>query len=180
MHISADGFADAPVGLVVTQFRMIERCNSRFAGIFGYTETDLVGRSVSLLYPSLKEFLDIGEWAHRQMRKDAAYDDQRLMQRRDGSHFWCRVFGQSLTPADPYASCVWAFIDMATEYRNVSLTSREREVAMHVVRGMANTAIADKLEISPRTVEAHRSRIMRKLDVRTTAELISALVGLPL
>jgi two-component system response regulator NreC len=53
-----------------------------------------------------------------------------------------------------------------------TLTNREREVLSLVARGMANKEIAAQLSISSRTVEAHRSRIMRKLNIRSHAGLI--------
>ena len=56
--------------------------------------------------------------------------------------------------------------------RSEALTSREREVLALIARGMANKEIADQLTISIRTVEAHRSAIMRKLRIKTHAGLI--------
>lgn len=51
------------------------------------------------------------------------------------------------------------------------LTSREREVLLGVVRGHTNKEIATDLGISHRTVETHRESLMRKLEIRTVAEL---------
>jgi DNA-binding NarL/FixJ family response regulator len=51
------------------------------------------------------------------------------------------------------------------------LTGREREVLLGVVRGKTNKAIAMELGISHRTVETHRESLMRKLRIRTVAEL---------
>jgi len=51
------------------------------------------------------------------------------------------------------------------------LTSREREVLLGVARGRTNKEIAAELGISPRTVETHRESLMRKLQIRTVAEL---------
>ena len=53
-----------------------------------------------------------------------------------------------------------------------SLTEREREVFERVAEGMANKAVAAELGISERTVEVHRSQVMKKLDVRTLAQLV--------
>ncbi|NDJ86940.1 MAG: response regulator [Chloroflexi bacterium] len=53
-----------------------------------------------------------------------------------------------------------------------TLTSREREIFHLVVNGAKNAEIADKLVISPRTVETHRANMMRKLGLRTQADLI--------
>ena len=59
-----------------------------------------------------------------------------------------------------------------TRERIESLTEREQEVFQLVAEGMANKAIASKLGISERTVEVHRSQVMKKLDARTLAQLV--------
>ena len=53
-----------------------------------------------------------------------------------------------------------------------ALTSREQEVMVLVANGMSSKEIAEKLFISPKTVENHRSRIMRKLDVDSVIGLV--------
>jgi DNA-binding NarL/FixJ family response regulator len=53
-----------------------------------------------------------------------------------------------------------------------SLTSRERDVLRLVAEGMSNRAIGETLKISSRTVEAHRSRVMLKLNLASVAELV--------
>jgi len=53
-----------------------------------------------------------------------------------------------------------------------SLSLRERDVLQLVVEGNTNVAIAQKLSLSPKTVETYRARIMRKLKVRDTVELV--------
>jgi two-component system response regulator NreC len=52
------------------------------------------------------------------------------------------------------------------------LTSREREILQMAAQGLSNSEIASRLYISPRTVETHRANVMRKLGVRSHAELI--------
>ena len=53
-----------------------------------------------------------------------------------------------------------------------SLTPREREVLVFLVEGTLNKVIADRLDISPRTVEQHRSHIMEKTGARSLSELV--------
>lgn len=53
-----------------------------------------------------------------------------------------------------------------------SLTPREREVLDLIVTGDTNKAIAYKLDISDKTVEVHRSRVMEKLAARSLADLV--------
>jgi RNA polymerase sigma factor (sigma-70 family) len=58
--------------------------------------------------------------------------------------------------------------------RLTQLTQREREVLELVVAGRMNREIAEELRISIKTVEAHRARIMEKLEVGSVAELVQA------
>lgn len=60
--------------------------------------------------------------------------------------------------------------ELTERWRN--LTEREQQVFWSVVRGAANKVIALDLSISIRTVEAHRGRIMRKMQVRKLADLV--------
>jgi two-component system response regulator FixJ len=62
--------------------------------------------------------------------------------------------------------------DDAMKERVDSLTPREREVLEMLVFGHQNKMIAHRLDISPRTVEIHRSRVMEKMKVRSLPELV--------
>jgi DNA-binding NarL/FixJ family response regulator len=61
-----------------------------------------------------------------------------------------------------------------------ALTSREQEVMAMLAEGMSAVQVADKLFISPKTAENHRSNIMRKLGLHSTIELVryAAKIGL--
>lgn len=69
----------------------------------------------------------------------------------------------------------------AFERRAASLTSREREVFAFVVQGLLNKQIAAQLGIAEKTVKIHRARIMRKMEVRSVAQLarIAERFGVP-
>lgn len=53
-----------------------------------------------------------------------------------------------------------------------SLTKRETEIVRLVADGFKNREVAEKLQISVKTVETHRANIMNKLALRNLAELI--------
>jgi len=56
--------------------------------------------------------------------------------------------------------------------RLARLTPREREVMEHLVHGALSKVVAAELGISPRTVEIHRARILKKLGVRSISEVV--------
>ncbi|MCD6224637.1 MAG: response regulator transcription factor [Deltaproteobacteria bacterium] len=53
-----------------------------------------------------------------------------------------------------------------------ALTPREQEIMRLVAEGLSSKVIAEKLFISPKTVENHRTNIMNKLDIHSTLELV--------
>ena len=59
------------------------------------------------------------------------------------------------------------------------LTARESQVLERIVAGRLNKQIADDLNISIKTVEAHRANIMEKLNVSTVADLLKIALGAP-
>jgi len=56
--------------------------------------------------------------------------------------------------------------------RYATLTPREREVMAHVASGLMNKQVAGLLELSEITVKIHRGNVMRKMGVRTLADLV--------
>ncbi len=65
--------------------------------------------------------------------------------------------------------------------RYETLTPREKEVMACVVKGQANKVIAMDRDVSQRTVEIHRARVMEKMQARSLADLVrmSIQIGLP-
>jgi DNA-binding NarL/FixJ family response regulator len=59
------------------------------------------------------------------------------------------------------------------------LTPRERDVAEQVALGASNKEIAERLDITPRTVKAHMGAIFDKLGVRDRLQLVLALRKAP-
>jgi two-component system response regulator FixJ len=60
----------------------------------------------------------------------------------------------------------------AVRIHNINaLTAREREVLEGILEGKTNRVVARELKVTPKTIEYHRARIMRKLRVGSAAEL---------
>jgi len=179
--ISKDfAFDYAPVGLVVLENRIIRQCNLQFARIFGDVPDDYSNVPLANYYPSIEDYRRIGERGLASMRKTGRYTDERVMKRRDGTLFWCRVRGQSVTPDDPFRRGIWSFADLSDERPMVELTQREREVAILTCRGLTSKEIGLELGLSYRTIEVYRARLLEKFQARKLAELVAKLSGMPL
>ncbi len=172
-------FQYAPVGMCVSQNRIIQTCNDDLAKMFGYRKDVLSGLSFLVLYPSTDEYERTGERITPIMNARGCYSDERIMKRANNELFWCHVSGRGLHKDDPHAAGIWTFEDLSAK-RPVSaeLTPREREVAALLVEGKTSKLIARQIGLSPRTVEMHRAKLMRKFTAATSSELVHKLLRL--
>ncbi|WP_409202389.1 MULTISPECIES: LuxR C-terminal-related transcriptional regulator [Sulfitobacter] len=165
----------APVGLVVTENRVIRDCNLTFASMFGYEIKDLRDQVFAVLYPSDEEFANIRDRGVKELQTTNHYWDERIMARKDGSLFWCRVRGHSFTPDAPLGRAVWSFADLSEVRPYKPLTRREREIVSFLALGLTSKEIAIKLDISHRTVEIYRAKLLKKFGVANTSSLLQSL-----
>lgn len=173
-------FDHAPIGLVMTESRVIKLCNPAFADMFGYSVEELVEQSFAILYPSVEEFVRIRDVGVEPLRRENRYSDERIMARKDGTLFWCRVRGHSLTPVeDPLRRAIWSFADLSDSRQVLALSTRERQIVMHLGEGRTSKEIARMLDISPRSVEFYRARLLKKFKASNVAELLSHLSTMP-
>jgi len=176
-NFSKLAFEQAPIGIVLTENRIIKACNQTFVDLFGYSREELIGQSFRMLYETRREFDEIRDIGLTPLRETGSYTDERLMLHRDGSMFWCRFRAHTTTPNDPLGQTVLTFADISETHQSISLTPRERQVVMLLRKGQTSKEIARSLSISPRTVEDYRATLLSKFEVKNVAELLAHLVG---
>ena len=174
-------FELAPIGLVLSRNRLMVDCNRQVLEMFGASAEALIGQSFELLYPTHDEFERTGARIAASLNASGWYADERVMKRVGGPQcgelFWCHVSGRALDPAKPHAAGIWSFEDLSSRRRlAVDLTPREREIAALLIEGLTSKLIGKRLEISPRTVDVYRARLMKKHAAKTTPELVQKLL----
>ena len=180
MDLDRLAFEFAPIGLAVTENRVMKHVNRRFAEMYEAKVGYFSNRSLRELYPTQDDFDRIAVVGVEGMRESGRYDDERIMRRLNGYLFWCRVRGQSLTPDDPFQRAIWSFSDLSEVRPVVAMTKREKDVAALTCKGLTSKEIGRELGVSHRTVEIYRARLMNKFEARKTAELVSKLSGMPI
>jgi PAS domain S-box-containing protein len=175
-------FELAPIGLMLSRNRLMVDCNRQALTMFGAQRDQLVGHSFEVLYPTHAEFERTGARIVASLDRQGFYSDERVMKRLDGPQrgelFWCHVSGRALDPAHPHAAGIWAFEDLSSRRAlKLDLTPREREIAALLVQGLTSKLIGKRLDISPRTVDVYRARLMRKVGAATTPELVNKLLA---
>ena len=171
-------FELAPVGLVLSRNRAMVDCNRHVCDMFGASRELMVGQSFQILYPSADEYERLGAHMAPILNAKGYYSDNRIMKRANGELFWCHVTGRSMHREDPHAAGIWSFEDLSAQRPvKADLTGREREVAARLLEGLTSKEIGKILNISHRTVEIYRARLMRKYGASTAADLVHKLVA---
>ncbi len=168
-------FEYSPVGIVVTENRVLRECNQRFCEMFGYAREELLDRLFAFLYPSDEEFHNLRNRGDTSLGQGNPYWDERVMKRKTGELFWVRVRGHTFTPDEPLGRAVWSFADLSGVRPYQPLTRREREVYSLLREGKTSKEIARILDLSYRTVEVHRAKLLKKVGANNTASLFSSL-----
>ena len=166
-------FSDAPSFLAVAPWHE-HACviaDVRMPGMSGLElQETLRSRGAALPVIIVTGHGDIG-MAVRAMKNGAAdfiekpFNGQVLL---DAVH---RALARAATP--PAAAAVSAEGDREDLARRIaSLSPREREVMALVAEGLPNKSVATRLDLSTRTVEVHRAKVMEKMGARSLAELV--------
>ncbi|WYX26133.1 LuxR C-terminal-related transcriptional regulator [Achromobacter xylosoxidans] len=175
-HLTLLAFKESPAPQVICSARKISECNHSFANLFGYTRRELVGKSILQLYPRFPIFTRSASAASNTWKAIATTKTSASCSTA-AARCSGRARGITLTPEDPFDLMIWSFERIAENcLRTANLTRREREISAYVANGLSCKEIAMRLDISYRTVEVHRARIMRKLDAKNTAELVSKII----
>jgi PAS domain S-box-containing protein len=165
-------FLRSPVGMCISRENVILQCNNTLAAMFGRSRESLVGNSLCMLYPSDDEFERIGPHISLTIRALGYYSDERIMKRSGEELFWCRLHSSALQHDQPQTDTVWTFEDLNDKHRvTAELTPREREIATLLIDGKTSKVIAREIGLSPRTVDTHRSALMKKFSAANSSEL---------
>nr|WP_319566679.1 PAS and helix-turn-helix domain-containing protein [uncultured Rhodoferax sp.] len=175
-------FEMAPIGLALSRNRAMVDCNRHLCDMFGASPEQLIGQSFQVLYPSVSEFERTGERIAPLLNRHGTYADDRIMKRLDGRFkgetFWCHVTGRALNQATPHEAGIWTFEDLsANRPVKAELTAREREVATQLMDGLTSKEIGRLLNISHRTVEIYRAKLMKKYKASNTGDLVHRLMA---
>lgn len=170
-------FDHAPVGLVLTEHRIIRQANQTFCEMTGYKPNELINESFRRLYTSPAEFHAVRDIGLKPLRAGATYSDERLLRHSDGHALLVQFRARTMRPEDPLAQLMLSFTPLPDSPETKALTPRERTVVTGLSRGHTSKEIARDLGLSPRTIEDVRARLLRRFKTRNTTELLARLSG---
>ena len=171
-------FDNAPVGLVISENRIIKCCNLTFSSMLGYAPKDIQGKSFRMFYGSNEEFERIRHVGINALRTKGNYSDERLLHHREGHSVWCRFRAHSLTPDQPLDRIILSYAQISNNAQSINLSKRERQVLGLMNQEMSSKQIAQELNLSPRTIDDVRARLIKRYNVKRCSDLLSRMTRL--
>jgi len=100
-------FAALPNGVLILRNRSIVDCNPRFAELYGYTQTELIGQSSRIFQTSDLDWTERGKITYAAMKDGGTYHARERVRRRDGSFLDVLVQGCWIDPGDDSKGAVF-------------------------------------------------------------------------
>ncbi len=128
-----------------------------------HPETRFIAISANFTPDTIRELLELGCHGIIAKSSSAAKLKEGLREVKNGSGYLCPVAAGLVRESHLGGS--------ANAKRKSRLSNREREVLQAVAEGLSTKQIAEMLDVSVKTIEAHRANLMKKLDARSAVEL---------
>ncbi|MFA7282426.1 MAG: EAL domain-containing protein [Sterolibacterium sp.] len=127
-------FNNAAVGMMFARNRIVRRCNRKFEQIFGYPSGELVGQSVLLLHPTVRDYDEFGSLAYGALQRGETHIGEQRARRKDGSIFWVRSTGCKTDALGSPLDVIWIFEDVSERHQvEEALAQAHSELEQRVV-----------------------------------------------
>ena len=135
----------ASIGIAFTREQHFLVTNPHFERIFGWAPGELPGQPGSVVWPSEADYREIGRIAGPLLAAGQPVEAERLMRRKDGSTFWCRLLAKVVDPRDPsQGGTIWIAEDVTERRRVEQALASARDAAEAANRAksafLANTS----------------------------------------
>lgn len=128
-----------------------------------HPQTRFIAISANFTPDSIRELLELGCHGIIAKSSPAAKLKESMREVSNGSGYLCPIAASLLRVSHLTRS--------GTSKKKGRLSNREREVLQVVAEGFSTKQIAEMLQVSVKTIEAHRANLMKKLDARSAVEL---------
>ena len=110
-------FDATPVGLALIVNRVFQKVNNSHCRITGYSEEEMNGESVRMLYPDDEEYLRIGRYVYDQMEKEGLGTEETRFRKKDGTIINILLSVNLVDPGNPAAGVIGTILDITDRKR---------------------------------------------------------------
>ena len=135
----------ASIGIAFTRSRLFVQANPFFEQMFGYEPGGLDGQPGAVVWPSDDAYEAVRALAGPLLSIGQPFESERLVRRRDGSEFWCRMLAQAVDRSEPSrGGTIWIAEDVTERRRLDAALAAARDAAEAASRAksafLANTS----------------------------------------
>jgi diguanylate cyclase (GGDEF)-like protein/PAS domain S-box-containing protein len=102
----------SPVGLAFIRFQRFELFSAEGCRTLGYSESQLVGQPVSLIFPGAEDFEKLSEQAHTAFESGRSYEGEWRLLDAKGAIFWARIRARPVVSGDPESGSIWSLYNI--------------------------------------------------------------------
>lgn len=144
----------APIGIGLTEERVFRFVNDQFAEMLGYTQTELIGQSSRMIYPSVDEFVRVGHDKYEEIKEKSTGTVETMMQCKDGELLDVLLSSTPLSQNDLAQGVTFTALDI-TERKHAEKAIREsKERFKDIAESLADTI----WEVDPHGVFTYASQ----------------------
>ena len=181
----------ASIGIAFTRDFHFVQANPHFERMFGWPAHGLVGQSGAVVWPDVRDHVEIGALATPLLDAGRPFQAERRMRRRDGTEFWCRLVAQAVDRTAPgRGGTIWIAEDVTERRRLDAALATARDDALAASRAksafLANTSHEirtplngllglTRLAMQPELPEARRQSVLGQ--VLDSAQNLAAIMS---
>ncbi|MDP2247177.1 MAG: PAS domain S-box protein, partial [Nitrosomonadales bacterium] len=127
-------FDSAPLGIAEFKNRIVVNTNAKWEKIIGYSAEEMIGNTSRPWFTDDDSHQLLGKVAYPIMGRGETYSGEWLLQRKDGTKFWCRMSGHAIDPTDAQAASVWQYEDISAEREAAEELRNAKDAAEEATR----------------------------------------------
>ena len=182
---------NASIGIAMTRDRVFQLANPKFAQMFGWDGHSLVGQPGAVVWPSDEAYAALSSEVGEALARGDPIDVERVMARRDGSTFVCRLLARAVDPTHPSKGATIWIADDVTERRAVEQALAQARDDAEAANRAKSTFLANtsheirtplnglvglaRLARQPGLDEARRERYLQQID--DSAQALSGVIS---
>ncbi|MEJ6001609.1 PAS domain-containing hybrid sensor histidine kinase/response regulator [Paucibacter soli] len=136
---------NASIGITLTRDQQFVQVNKLVEDMFGWPDGSLLGQHGSVVWPSVADYAAVGAELGPRLASGEQVETERMMRRRDGSTFLCRLLARAVDPNHPSrGGTIWILEDVTEKRRVEAALAQAKDEAQAASRAktafLANTS----------------------------------------
>jgi diguanylate cyclase (GGDEF)-like protein/PAS domain S-box-containing protein len=123
-------------GVMFVRDRRIVSVNRRCEELFGYSPSEMTGKSTAIMFPTSEEFNAAGTRQYPSLGQGNYFSEERQYRNKVGDLFWCLVSGCAIDASRPHDGSIWVYADITERKQAEEKLRLSATVLEHIADGV--------------------------------------------